>query len=143
MKASYQQLLPERKEVTTVFPFNFMMNIVPSIVILGFILVFGIIIMRAIQGGIQWNKNNHSPVLIVDARVVAKRMAVDSHSHHHGNDMHMHHASTSTTYYATFEFESGDRLEFCIPSTEYGYLVEGDMGRLTFQGTRYKGFQRG
>jgi hypothetical protein len=53
----------------------------------------------------------------------------------------MHH-STSTSYYVTFEFESGDRLELHVPHSEFGYLIEGDMGRLTFQGTRYKGFQR-
>jgi hypothetical protein len=38
--------------------------------------------------------------------------------------------------------ESGDRMEFVVPSREYGMLVEGDMGRLTFQGSRYKSFQR-
>ena len=42
----------------------------------------------------------------------------------------------------TFEFESGDRLELHVASNEYGYLVEGDMGKLTFQGTRYKNFER-
>ena len=49
---------------------------------------------------------------------------------------------TATTYYITFQVESGDRMELCIPSNEYGYLVEGDRGRLTFQGTRYLGFER-
>jgi hypothetical protein len=54
----------------------------------------------------------------------------------------MHHSSSSTKYYVTFEFESGDRLELHVASNEYGYLVEGDMGKLTFQGTRYKNFER-
>jgi hypothetical protein len=72
---------------------------------------------------------------------MAKRTSVSHHHHHHGDNMH-HHTSTSTSYYATFEFESGDRLEMRIPHGEFGYLVEGDIGRLTFQGTRYKGFER-
>ena len=38
--------------------------------------------------------------------------------------------------------ESGDRMEFAIRGTEYGLLAEGDRGKLTFQGTRYLGFQR-
>lgn len=54
----------------------------------------------------------------------------------------MSHTSTSTTYYATFEVPSGDRMEFKVGSREYGMLVEGDAGKLTFQGTRYHGFQR-
>lgn len=54
----------------------------------------------------------------------------------------MHHTSSSTVYYATFEVESGDRMEFGVPNKEYGLLVEGDRGRLTFQGTRYLGFER-
>ena len=41
---------------------------------------------------------------------------------------------------ATFQVESGDRMEFSVSGREYGLLVEGDTGRLTFQGTRSLGF---
>lgn len=122
--------------------FDFMFSVVPVIIVLGFITVLGIIIVTAIKGGIQWNKNNNSPVLTVSAKVVAKRMTVSRHHHHHGNDMSMHHSSSSTTYYATFEVESGDRMELRVPDKEYGMLVESDTGCLTFQGTRYKEFER-
>lgn len=104
-----------------------------------FILVFGIILFTIFKNIKQWNYNNHQPVLTVDARVVSKRGHTSRHSHHMNN--HMHH-STSTSYYVTFEFESKDRLELHVPSHEYGMLVEGDMGKLTFQGTRYHGFER-
>jgi hypothetical protein len=111
-----------------------------------FIAILGVIVFIMVQSATQWNKNNHSPVLTVEARVVAKREKVSySNSHHgrshHGRSIH-HHSSSSTSYYTTFEFESGDRLELRIPYNEFGYLVEGDMGRLTFQGTRYHGFER-
>jgi hypothetical protein len=106
-----------------------------------FIAILGVIVFTAVQGATQWNKNNHSPVLTVEARVVAKREKVSHSTRHHGSNMH-HHSSSSTSYYTTFEFESGDRLELRIPYNEFGYLVEGDMGRLTFQGTRYHGFER-
>lgn len=119
-----------------------MFSIIPTIVTIGFIVIFGLIIVTVIKGLAQWNKNNHSPVLTVVARVVAKRTNVSRHTHHHAGNTSMHHHSTSTTYYVTFEFESGDRLELHVPYNGFGYLVEGDMGRLTFQGTRYKGFQR-
>ncbi len=119
-----------------------MFSAVPAIVTIGFIVVFGLIIVTAVRGIAQWNKNNHSPVLTVTARVVAKRADVSHHRHHHAGDMHHTSTSTSTSYYATFEFESGDRLELRTPHHEYGYLIEGDMGKLTFQGTRYRGFER-
>ena len=50
--------------------------------------------------------------------------------------------SSSTTYFATFEVESGDRMELKVSDKEYGMLAEGDIGKLTFQGTRYKSFER-
>ena len=51
--------------------------------------------------------------------------------------------NSSTWYYATFQVESGDRMELTVSGSDYGYLVEGDHGKLTFQGTRFLGFERG
>ena len=69
-------------------------------------------------------------------------MAVSSHNHaNHGNDT-THHHSTSTTYFITFEVESGSRMKLKVKDKGYGLLAEGDSGKLTFQGTRYKGFDR-
>ena len=100
-----------------------------------FCLIFGMFIFTLIKGISQWNKNNHSPKLTVDATVVTKR---DHVSHHHHNN----HTTHSTTYYVTFQVDSGDRIEFHVSSSEFGMLVEGDYGRLTFQGTRYLSFER-
>lgn len=103
------------------------------IVIVGFISTF-------VKGVRQWNKNNHSPRLTVPVQVVAKRADVDSH-HHHDED-HVSYTNYSTTYYATFQVESGDRMEFTLSGGDYGMMVEGDRGNLTFQGTRFLGFER-
>lgn len=103
-----------------------------------FVLIIGVFIATAVKGIGQWNKNNNSPRLTVSATVVAKRTNV---SHHHGAGEHHHH-HTSTTYYVTFQVESGDRMELHVPGHEYGMLIEGDVGDLTFQGTRYLGFER-
>ena len=51
--------------------------------------------------------------------------------------------SAYTDYFATFEFESGDRMELRIPSNQYGYIVDGDNGKLTFQGTRFLKYEIG
>lgn len=102
-----------------------------------FFLVFGMIIFTLIRSLGEWNKNNHSPRLTVEATVVAKRTQV--HRHHHSNT---HNTTYSTSYYVTFEVRSGDRMELHVNGSEFGLLVEGDQGELTFQGTRYLGFQR-
>ena len=105
-----------------------------------FVLVIGMFIVAAVKGISQWNKNNHSPRLTVHATIVAKRTNVSRH--HHGGANGHHHHTTSTTYYVTFQVESGDRMELQVAGHEYGLLVEGDQGKLTFQGTRYQGFER-
>ena len=104
-----------------------------------FVLVIGVFVVVLVQGIRQWNKNNHSPRLTVPATVVSKRTNV---THHHHGGTGMQHTTHSTTYYATFQVESGDRMELHMSGYEYGMLVEGDRGRLSFQGTRYLGFVR-
>ena len=104
-----------------------------------FILVFGMILFSIFSGLRQWNRNNNSPRLTVGALVVAKRTSV---SHHHHNANGMDHTTHSTSYYVTFQVESGDRMELSLSGREYGMLAEGDQGYLTFQGTRYLDFER-
>ena len=124
-----------------------MFSVIPVIVVLGFILVFGLIIFRVVQGAKTWKKNNDSPVLTVSAKVVTKRS--DVNYHHHNNNMTnnmpnntMDMGYSSTDYYVTFEVPSGDRMEFHVPDVEYGMVTEGDHGNLTFQGTRFLSFER-
>ena len=106
-----------------------------SIPFLMFTVVFVVILVKIVG---QWHNNNQSPRLTVEATVVAKR-GHTTHHHDAGNILHSH---SSTTYYVTFQFESGDRLELHVPHSQFGYLVEGDRGELTFQGTRFLGFER-
>ena len=120
--------------------FSTSFNIMGIFVTLMFVVVFGLFIVVAVKGISQWNKNNHSPRLTVPATIVAKRTNV-SHHHHHGGTG-MHHTTHSTTYYVTFQVESGDRMELHVAGHEFGMLIEGDRGNLTFQGTRYLGFER-
>lgn len=105
-----------------------------------FFLAFGMVMFSFIKGIGEWNKNNHSPRLTVEATVVAKRSQVSHHHHDHGNGAI--HTTHTNTYYVTFQVESGDRMELHVSGSEYGMLVEGDYGKLTFQGTRYLGFER-
>ena len=104
--------------------------------IVAFVAILGMILVTFVRELSQRNKNNHSPRLTVEARVVTKRQNI---SHHHSGD---HMSTTSSRYYVTFQVESGDRMELQMTGPEYGMLAEGDRGRLTFQGTRYVSFER-
>lgn len=53
---------------------------------------------------------------------------------------HGYHTTSNTTYYVTFQVESGERIELSVSGSEYGKLSEGDERKLTFQGTRYLQF---
>ncbi len=104
-----------------------------------FIAVIAIFIFTIVKGFTQWSSNNRQPVLSVPAVIVSKRE--DIRRHHQAGEMH--HTHTSTSYYVTFEVESGDRMELQVKGTDYGFMVEGDFGKLTFQGTRFLSFERG
>lgn len=121
---------------------SIMFTIVPVIVVIGFIVVIGSFIVMAVRGTAQWHRNNQSPRLTVDAELVSRRTEVSTFHHGGHNGTDMCHTSSSTTYYVTFQVDSGDRMEFSVSGQEYGLLAEGDRGKLTFQGTRYLGFER-
>ena len=103
-----------------------------------FLVVLGMILFTVVSNLRTWSKNNASPRLTVPATVVAKRTA-------NAGDMtgaHGYTSTSATTYYVTFQVESGDRMELEVGGSDYGMLVEGDTGKLSFQGTRYLGFER-
>lgn len=123
------------------YAFGLFESLFPLFFTVIFVVVIGGILFSIISGARQWHRNNQSPRLTVDATVVSKRTNV-SHHHHAGHDGMAGHTSTSTSYYATFQVESGDRMELHLSGREYGMLAEGDRGQLHFQGTRYLGFDR-
>lgn len=122
------------------FFFGGAFQIIFFIFFLMFFLILGMFIAVFVKGIGEWNKNNHSPRLIVEATVTAKRNHVSHHHNNHGTGVS--HSSSSTSYYVAFEVETGDRMELRVSGSEFGLLVEGDYGKLTFQGTRYLGFER-
>lgn len=98
-----------------------------------FIVVFGFILFVVFKGIGEWNKNNQSPKLSVPVQVVTKRTETRGGS---GD------SSASTSYYVTFQVDSGDRMELRVSGPEYGMIAEDDLGILTFQGTRFHSFER-
>ena len=119
--------------------------IFPLMFVLVFSLVAVTIIVTLVRGASEWNSNNHSPKLGVEATCVSKRTNVTHHSDPVAGDIsgaHGYTHSSNTAYYATFEVESGNRMEFRISGPQYGKLREGDTGTLSFQGTRFLSFDR-
>lgn len=104
-----------------------------------FAIAFGVVIFTFIKTIGQWNKNNHSPRLTVTATIVTKRKSVSHHHHHTDTSVYV---TNDTTYYVTFQVESGDKMELSLSRSEYGKLTEGDKGRLSFQGTRFLDFEK-
>ncbi len=85
-----------------------MFTIVPVFIGVVFVIVIGTIIFQAAKGVQEWSHNNSQPVLSVPACVVSKRTATSGHvSSNSGGHV-------STSYFATFELESGERLEFSL-----------------------------
>ena len=110
-----------------------------------FLFVLGMMLFTVVGNLRRWSKNNASPRLTVPATVVAKRTDVSHSSSANAGDVsgaHGYDTSTFTSYYVTFQVESGDRMELEVDGSDYGMLVEGDIGKLSFQGTRYLGFER-
>lgn len=123
---------------------DFAFTIFPIFFGIVFCFVFGTIIYNLVKSAAEGRKNAASPRIVAPATLVAKR-----YMHHRRGGMYsadsmntLHSASTYTTYFITFEFESGDRMEFAVPDEVFGLSVEGDRGRLTFQGTKYLDFTR-
>ena len=118
--------------------FNFMEAVIPVVFIIVFVIVIGTFVATGVRSVSRWNKDNNSPRLTVSARVVNKRTQV---GYHRGAGDH-HSSHGYTNYFVTFEVDSGDRMELEVSGKESGLMVEGDAGMLTFQGTRFLGFER-
>ena len=114
-----------------------------------FSVIFGVVVViiaaQVIRSVAQWHRNNQSPQLTVPARVMTKRTSVSHHQTPMAGDAtgaHGYMTTSSSTCYITFQLNSGERMELQVPESEFGMLVEGDVGQLTYQGTRYLSFER-
>lgn len=106
---------------------------VPWFILLVFLIIVGTFAYALIRAVLSWMKNNASPPVSVNAVAVTKRAEV------YGGSMN---SRARTDYYVTFELNHGERLELKVPDKSFGLIVEGDQGQLSYQGTRFKGFER-
>jgi len=97
-------------------------------------LVGAVIIFAIVKFVSQWVRNNNSPRITVPVYIVSKYRIP-----HEGHDVD---SPTTYTNHVVFEIENAERIELRIPSKIYNFMVEGDYGNLTFQGTRFISFER-
>ena len=101
------------------------------IVIVGFLVVLAIpMVIAVVRVARRWSIEKRSPLAKAEARVVEKRTQLTGVR------------PETQTYYVTFEFPTGQRLELEVPGRDSGVLVVGDQGTLAWQGPRYLGFAR-
>lgn len=98
-----------------------------------FVIVFGTFAYVIIKGLSTWTANNGAEVTSKRCKVTDKRTEVWGGS---GD------SSANTNYYITFEFEDHTRIELHIKDKDFGLISIGDQGELTYQGTRFKQFNR-
>lgn len=110
-----------------------------------FLIAVAVIVVVLVKGVAQWHENNEAPRLTVEARVVNKREDIHYEQHANAGDItgaHGYHTTTSVVYFVTFQVESGDQMRFVVNSSEYEMLQEGMSGRVSFQGSRFLGFEK-
>ena len=100
---------------------------------LGFIIltVLVLAVWAGIHGIIRWHKNNRAPRLTLPVTAAEKRI----------REFHGRYRD-SAVYYVTFETESGERMELEVDEFLYDSISCGDIGTLTYQGTRFQGFEK-
>lgn len=106
-----------------------------------FLLIFGMIVYKIVTAVSLDRANNRAPRITARASVVAKRQDFRNGTMHSSGGQMLRTAGW-TKYYATFQLESGDRVELMLEPNDYGLLAEGDVGKLTLQGTRFISFER-
>jgi len=92
------------------------------------ILVF-VLVCFLLLAFVRWFRNENSPVQNTPATVIHMRRKKHLRTHHR-------------SYHVTFLIESGEQLELRVKHDEYNAMDVGDKGTLTYQGTRYKSFER-
>ena len=119
-----------------------MTDLIPIFFYVMFAVAIVIIAVTGVKGFRQRRANDAAPVQEMAATVSGKRAPGSSALRPKAAEASGQGCATRTTYYAAFQTGDGNRMEFQVSQADYNRLAEGEQGTLTFQGTRYLGFQR-
>ena len=116
--------------------------LLPGFFILITVVILGMIVYLTLKGMQEKKANDAAPIVTVDAKVKAKRIAVHHSAHQQSmNGVPLMAKSHHTTYYATFALEGDQRLELQVSEGQFQQLTEGERGKLTYQRKRFHRFQ--
>ncbi len=108
----------------------------------GVIGVLAVIAVVILAGYLRQRQNNKSPYQSAEVKIVNLREEKQEFEPVVETAVTRGGLSSVTEYYATFEKKNGEREEFHVSEQEYGFLHVGDKGKLTYQGSRYLGFDK-
>lgn len=121
---------------------NAMQTLLPGFFILITVVILGMLVYLTLKGMQEKKANDAAPIVTVDAKVKAKRIAVHHSAHQQSmNGVPLMAKSHHTTYYATFALEDDQRLELQVGERQFQQLTEGDRGKLTYQRKRFHRFE--
>lgn len=121
---------------------NAMRTLLPGFFILITVVILGMLVYLTLKGMQEKKANDAAPIVTVDAKVKAKRIAVHHSAHQQSmNGVPLMAKSHHTTYYATFALEGDQRLELQISEGQFQRLTEGERGKLTYQRKRFHRFE--
>lgn len=123
---------------------NVMQIVLPIFFILITVVILGMLVYLTLKGMQEKKANDAAPIVTVDAKVKAKRIAVHHSAHQQSvNGVPLMAKSHHATYYTTFALEDGRRLELQISEGQFQQLTEGERGKLTYQRKRFHRFEGG
>ena len=116
--------------------------LLPGFFVLITCVILGMLVYLTLKGRKEKQANDAAPIVTVDAKVKAKRIAVHHSAHQQSmNGVPLMAKSSHTTYYATFALEEDQRLELQISERQFQQLTEGERGKLTYQRKRFHRFE--
>ena len=101
-----------------------------------FVFIFIIALCFIIGSGItQYIKNESSPVVATNARLIDKKRDTTTNTDANGV------INMYETLYLIYELDTGSTMKFTVNSRIYRNAPVAEWGTLTFQGTRFKRFE--
>ncbi|MCR4884157.1 MAG: DUF2500 domain-containing protein [Clostridiales bacterium] len=140
------QRIKERIKMTTYEGFSTGMNHGTDFFMLFFYgigaLIAGVLLFVLLRSLYIWNKNNHSPRVTEEAEVYTKRQDFSTFMNR-GRNVHFgSYHSIYVRYFVVFKTQNSGMVKLRVSSDDFDMLREGEKGQLTFQGTRFLGFEK-
>ena len=105
-------------------------------------LIVGVILFALLRGLYIWNKNNHSPRVTEEAEVYTKRQDFSTFMNRDRNIHFGSYRSIYVRYFVVFQTKNSGAVKLKVSSDDFDMLREGEKGLLSFQGTRFLGFEK-